>query len=219
MEWLFYCAVLKVLLPFKTCFSKNASTHNGIFICPAPYWQGVCRADWLNLSIVRGRERFPLPARPPACCSGCPHRAEVSLWLPLELSTTESPAPDAARCLPSPVTVLRFTPMGRLVFAKLIVRRNLFKGKPLKAAAYWYSVVKFPTFRRKAYGSKMPARRPCLKACNKHKGFPGIFLLIKVGIFANPYPSLWVSGYLSPNSAMPRQKAAKQKTPKDFPSL
>ena len=89
--------------------------------------------------------------------------------------------------------------------AKLFVRRKLIKGKPLKAAAYWYSVVKFPTFRR--------------KACNKHKGFPGIFLLIKVGIFANPYPSLWVSGYLSPNSAMPRQKAAKQKTPKDFPSL
>lgn len=91
---------------------KNASTHNGIFIYPAPYWQGVCRADWLNLSIVRDRELFPLPARPPACCSGCPHRAEVSLWLPLELPATESPAPDAARCLPSPVTVLRFTPYG-----------------------------------------------------------------------------------------------------------
>ncbi len=98
---------------------------------------------------------------------------------------------------------------GRQVMAKLVVRRNFIKGMPLKAAAYWYSVVKFPTFRRKAYGSKMPARRPCLKACNKHKGFPGIFLLIKVGIFANPYPSLWVSGYLSPNSAMPRQKTAK----------
>ena len=112
MEWLFYCAVLKVLLPFKTCFSKNASTHNGIFICPAPYWQGVCRADWLNLSIVRGRERFPLPARPPACCSGCPHRAEVSLWLPLGLPAMGSPAPDAACCLPSPVTVFRSTPYG-----------------------------------------------------------------------------------------------------------
>ena len=60
-----------------------------------------------------------------------------------------SPAPDAACCLPSPVTVFRFYPIwGRQVMAKLIVRRNLFKGKPLKAAAYWYSVVKFPTFRR-----------------------------------------------------------------------
>lgn len=142
------------------------------------------------------------------------------IMAPLGLPAMGSPAPDAACCLPSPVTVLRFTPHGgRQVMAKLVVRRNFIKGKPLKAAAYWYSVVKFPTFRRKAYGSKMPARRPCLKACNKHKGFPGIFLLIKVGIFANPYPSLWVSGYLSPNSAMPRQKAAKQKTPKDFPSL
>lgn len=43
---------------------------------------------------------------------------------------------------------------GRQVMAKLVVRRNFIKGKPLKAAAYWYSVVKFPTFRRKAYGSK-----------------------------------------------------------------
>lgn len=128
----------------------------GIFICPAPYWQGVCRADWLNLSIIRSRECFPLPARPPACCSGCPHRAEVSLWLPLGLPAMGSPAPDAARCLPSPVTVLRFTPQGgRQVMAKLLVRRNFIKGKPLKAAAYWYSVVKFPTFRRKAYGSNL----------------------------------------------------------------
>ena len=43
---------------------------------------------------------------------------------------------------------------GRQVMAKLVVRRNFIKGKPLKAAAYWYSVVKFPTFRRKASGSK-----------------------------------------------------------------
>ena len=62
-----------------------------IFICPAPYWQGICRAGWLNLSIVRNRERFPFPARPPACCSGCPHRAEVSLWLPLGLPAMGSP--------------------------------------------------------------------------------------------------------------------------------
>ena len=134
--------------------NKKRQYPYGIFIYPAPYWQGVCRVGWLNPFIVRDRERFPLPARPPACCSGCPHRAEVSLWLPLGLSATESPSPDAARCLPSPVTVLRLTPTGRLVFAKLIVRRNLFKGKPLKAAAYWYSVVKFPTFRRKAFGFK-----------------------------------------------------------------
>lgn len=137
-----------------TFYLKSASTLDGIFICPAPYWQGVCRADWLNLSIVRGRERFPLPARPPACCSGCPHRAEVSLWLPLGLPATESPAPDAACYLPSPITVLRFTQRGRQVMAKLIVRCNFIKGKPFIAAAYWYSIVKFPTFRRKAYGSK-----------------------------------------------------------------
>ncbi len=43
---------------------------------------------------------------------------------------------------------------GRQVMAKLIVRCNFIKGKPFIAAAYWYSVVKFPTFRRKAYGSK-----------------------------------------------------------------
>ena len=91
---------------------KNASTLIRIFIYPAPYWQGVCRAWWLVHSIVRSWERFPLPARPPACCSGCPHRAEVSLWLPLELPAMGSPAPNAARCLPSPVTILRFTPYG-----------------------------------------------------------------------------------------------------------
>lgn len=43
---------------------------------------------------------------------------------------------------------------GRQIMAKLLVRRNLFKGKPLKAAAYWYSVFKFPTFRRKAQALK-----------------------------------------------------------------
>lgn len=48
---------------------------------------------------------------------------------------------------------------------------NLFKGKPLKAAAYWYSVVKFPTFRR--------------KACNKHTKFCAIFLGIKIPICRN----------------------------------
>ena len=35
-------------------------------------------------------------------------------------------------------------------------QRNFIKGKPLKAAAYWYSVVKFPTFRRKASGILLP---------------------------------------------------------------
>ena len=105
------------------CFLKINSIHHrfpliksqypyGIFICPAPYWQGVCRAGWLVRSIARNRERFLLPARSPACCSGCPHRAEVSLWLPLGLPAMGSPAPDAACCLPSPVTVFRFTPYG-----------------------------------------------------------------------------------------------------------
>lgn len=41
--------------------------------------------------------------------------------------------------------------------AKLLVRRNFIKEMPLKAAAYWYSVFKFPTFRRKAYGSNLLA--------------------------------------------------------------
>lgn len=77
---------------------------------------------------------------------------------------------------------------GRQVMAKLVVRRNFIKGKPLKAAAYWYSVVKFPTFRR--------------KACNKHKALLEIFLLTKVGIFANPYPTLWVLVYLSASSVI-----------------
>ena len=114
-----------------TFYLKSASTLDGIFICPAPYWQGVCRADWLNLSIVRGRERFPLPARPPACCSGCPHRAEVSLWLPLGLPATESPAPDAACCLPSPVTVLRFTLYGQAGHGEADCPVQLYQGKTL----------------------------------------------------------------------------------------
>lgn len=147
MECLSYFAVSKHFLPLRFPFNKNASTHTGFSFAQPP----TGRADWLNPFIVRSRERFPLPARPPACCSGCPHRAEVSLWLPLGLPAAKSPAPDAACCLPSPVTVFRFTPMGRQVMAKLVVRRNFIKGIPLKAAAYWYSVVKFPTFRRKAY--------------------------------------------------------------------
>ena len=104
--------LVKQFFQVSTYKYENASTHNGIFIYPAPYWQGVCRAGWLNPFIVRDRERSPLPARPPACCSGCPHRAEVSLWLPLGLPAMGSPAPDAAFCLPSPVTVFRFTPYG-----------------------------------------------------------------------------------------------------------
>lgn len=77
---------------------------------------------------------------------------------------------------------------GRHIMAKLVVRCNFIKGIPFKAAAYWYSVVKFPTFRR--------------KACIYDKRLPEIFLLIKVGIFANPYPSLWVSSHPSLNSAI-----------------
>lgn len=69
--------------------------------------------------------------------------------------------------------------------AKLLVRRKLIKGMPLKAAAYWYSVVNFPTFRRKAYGPKMTAGRPCFKACNKHTESPMIFLGIKIPICIN----------------------------------
>ena len=130
---------------------KNASTPMGFSFTQPPTGREYAGRGWRSRFIVRNEERFPLPIRPPVCCSGCPHRAEVSLWLPLGLSATEIPAPDAAPCLPSPVTVFRFTPTGRLVFAKLIIRRNLFKGMPFKAAAYWYSVVKVPTFRRKAY--------------------------------------------------------------------
>ena len=64
--------------------------------------------------------------------------------------------------------------------AKLLVRRKLIKGMHLKAAAYWYSVFRFPTFRRKAFGPKTTARRPCFKACNKHTESPMIFLGIKI---------------------------------------
>ena len=175
-------------------FLKNASTRNGIFIYPAPYWQGVCRAGWLVHSIFRGRERFPLPVRPPACCSGCPHRAEVSLWLPLGLPATESPTPDAARCLPSPVTILRFTSCeaGRSwrswLSGATLSRECLLK--PL------HTGIQFSSFLHS--GGKPLA----LKACNKHKVFPKIFLLIKVGIFANPYPSLWVLGCPSTSYAI-----------------
>ena len=131
--------------------NKNASTLTGFSFAQPPTGREYAGRDWRSRFIVRNGKRFPLPIRPPACCSGCPHRAEVSLWLPLGLPAMGSPAPDAACCLPSPVTVLRFTPMGRQIMAKLIVRRNFIKKKPFKAAAYWYSVVKFPTFRRKAY--------------------------------------------------------------------
>ena len=150
MEWLFYFVVFKIVSSFQDSCLKCQYPY-GIFICPTPYWQGICRAGWLDLSIVRNVERFLLHIRPPACCSGCPHRAEVSLWFPLELPAKGSPAPDAAPCFPSPVTVLRFTQWGRQSVAKLVVRCNFIKGEPFKAAAYWYSVVKFPTFRRKAF--------------------------------------------------------------------
>ena len=159
MEWLYHLSqnirfrfsISKPESQSKDFKSKNASTPTGFSFAQPPTGREYAGRGWLSRFIVRNGKRFPLPIRPPACCSGCPHRAEVSLWLPLGLSATESPAPDAARCLPSPVTVLRFTPTGRLVFAKLIVRCNLFKEIPFKAAAYWYSVVNVPTFRRKAY--------------------------------------------------------------------
>lgn len=75
-------------------------------------------------------------------------------------------APLRASCHGKPRTECRLLPSfscyglsvypiwGRQVMAKLVVRRNFIKGKPLKAAAYWYSVVKFPTFRRKALAIK-----------------------------------------------------------------
>lgn len=59
--------------------------------------------------------------------------------------------------------------------AKLLVRRNWFKGKPLKAAAYWYSVVKFPTFRRKAYGFKKQSEDHALKPVISIKYFSKFF--------------------------------------------
>ena len=108
MEWLPHFAISEHFL-YVFPFNKKCQYPYRIFICPAPYWQGVCRADWLNPFIVRSRERFLLPVRPPACCSDCPHRAEVSLWSPLELPAIGSPAPDAAPCLPSSVMILRFT--------------------------------------------------------------------------------------------------------------
>ena len=64
---------------------------------------------------------------------------------------------------------------GRHIMAKLIVRRNLFKGKPFKAAAYWYSVVKFPTFRRKAYGFKKQSEDHALKPVISIKYFSKFF--------------------------------------------
>lgn len=120
-------------------------------------------------------------------------------------------------------------PIGQAGHGEADCPTQLIKRKPLKAAAYWYSVFRFPTFRRKAYDPKMTARRLCFKAYNKHKGLLKFFLHAKVGIFLNPYPSLWVSGYPSPNPALLRQKPAlsaqpsqsqqfprTKKTPKDF---
>ena len=91
---------------------KKASTHTGFSFAQPPTGREYAGRDWRSRFIVRNGKRFPLPIRPPACCSGCPHRAEVSLWLPLGLPAMGSPAPDAACCLPSPVTVFRFTPYG-----------------------------------------------------------------------------------------------------------
>ena len=112
----------------------------GIFICPAPYWQGVCMAGWLTLFIVHNRERLPFPVRPPACCSGYPHRVKVSLWLFLRAACHGLSRTGCRSCLPSSVMILRFTLSGRRLMAKLVVRRNCIKKKPLKTAAYWYSV-------------------------------------------------------------------------------
>lgn len=116
-------AVMVFILSKLKCFFRllqSAALH---------YWQGVCRAGWLNLSIVRNRERFLFPARPPACCSGCPHRAEVSLWLPLGLPAMGSPAPDAACCLPSPVTVFRSTPYGQAGHGEAPCPAQLYQGE------------------------------------------------------------------------------------------
>ena len=106
-------------------------------------------------------------------------------------------APLRASCRWKPRTGCRLLPsfscyglsvyplQGRQVMAKLIVRCNFNKGMPLKAAAYWYSIVKFPTFRRKAFCPKQMILKPCFKACNKHTESCAIFLGIKIPICTN----------------------------------
>ena len=188
MEWLFYFTVLKTVSVFQDFCLKM----------PVPIWDFHLPSPLLAGSMQGGMAD---PLHSPQCGTlSSPHPSSGVLFRLPSPGRSIIMAPLRASCHEKPRTGCRSLPsfscyglsvyplQGRHIMAKLIVRCNFIKGKPFKAAAYWYSVVKFPTFRR--------------KACNKHKVFSKFFLLIKVGIFPNPYPSLWVSGYLSPNPAM-----------------
>ena len=132
--------------------NKKRQYPYGIFIYPAPYWQGVCRARLAKPLHSPQWETLSSPHPSSGVLFRLPSPGRSIIMAPLRASCHGKPR-TGCRLLPSfSCYGLSVYPIwGRQVMAKLLVRRNFIKGKPLKAAAYWYSVVKFPTFRRKAY--------------------------------------------------------------------
>lgn len=177
---------------------------------PSPLLAGSMQGGMANPLHSPKQGTLPSPCPSSGVLFRLPSPGRSIIMAPLRASCHEKPR-TGCRSLPS---FFYYNPSvyplwGRQIMAKLVVWCNFIKGKPPKAAAYWYSVFKFPTFRRKAYGFKTTVIKLCYKACNKHKGLCKIFLLIKVGILLDSYPSLWVSGYPSSRSAMLRQKRTK----------
>lgn len=123
------------------------------FHLPSPLLAGSMQGGLAKSLHSPKQETLPSPCPSSGVLFRLPSPGRSIIMAPLRASCHAKPRA-GCRSLPSfscygPSV---YPLQGRQIMAKLIVRRNLFKGKPLKAAAYWYSVFKFPTFRRKAYG-------------------------------------------------------------------
>ena len=121
---------------------------------PSPLLAGSMQGGLAKSLHSPGQGTFSFPCPSSGVLFRLPSPGRSIIMAPLRTSCHRKPR-TGCRLLPSfSCYGPSVYPTGRQVMAKLIVRCNFIKGKPFIAAAYWYSVVKFPTFRRKAYGSK-----------------------------------------------------------------
>ena len=150
---MYYFLLFRRYIPVRSssCDIKKRQYPYEIFICPAPpLLAGSMHGGMADPLHSPRQGTLPFPVRPPACCSGYPHRVKVSLYPFLMAACHGLPRTGCRSCLPSFITILGFTLSGRHLMAKLVVRRNCIKKKPHKTAAYWYSIFVYVTFRRKA---------------------------------------------------------------------
>ena len=168
MEWLFYCTVYKQLLISKLLFN-NVKMPVPIrdFHLPSPLLAGNMQGGMARPLHSPWCGTLSSPHMSSGVLFRLPSPGRSIIMAPLRTSCQRKPR-TGCRSLPSfSCYGLSVYPLrGRHIMAKLIVRRNLFKGKPFKAAAYWYSVFKFPTFRRKAFRFKhkfLPVLKPIIR--------------------------------------------------------